>query len=203
MIIQANEANAADFPRRFDQIALLLGLLIFAGGQVLLRQGPAFVSAQAPIDFAHWMLLVGALFFLPFAGRLPRRNIHLITLPLLIAGVAAVVGMCVLDFIFWSLPPGELRDQTVAHLTSTDVIWTPFITFGPNYIFVTGLALPSASYWSVSKAGVLLVIVPALSMAFFGQWVLVPAYLTMALGYALCFGMLRLPGTKSAQPSLR
>lgn len=188
MIIQ-EETGA--FPQRIDKALFIAGLLVYILGQILLNLGPQFVASQQPVDFAHWCLLIGAVMLLPFAGRLPRRNIHLLTLPLFLAGVAAVVGMCVLDFIFWSLPPGELYGEIVAHLRSTPAIWGVFIAYGPNYVFVTALALPSLSYWKVSRIGVVLVIAGAILMAFTGRDWIVQNYLLVTLGYFLCFGMFR------------
>ena len=191
MIIQANETNAADFPRRFDQIFFLIGLLLFALGQGLLAQGRDFISAQTPIDWAHWSLLIGALCMLPFVGRLPRRNLHLLSIPLLILGIAAIVGMNVIDFIAWSLPPGEFEDDVFSHLIATDVIWLPFIRYGPNEIFIAGLLLPTLSYFRVSRLGTALVylgfVVMYVGPALFNMF----GYLIMTAGYFLNFNRLR------------
>ncbi|WP_300530323.1 hypothetical protein [Maricaulis sp.] len=188
MIIQSSDAR---FPERSDQALMITGLLLYIIGQTLLNLGPDFVARQQPIDFAHWSLLIGSVLFLPFIGRLPKRNIHLLTIPLFPAGVAAIIGMCVLDFIFWSLPPGELYRDVVNHLRSTPSIWGVFIVYGPNYIFGTALTLPSLSYWKVSRLGVMLVVGGSLLMAFTGRDWIVQGYILVTAGYFLCFGMLR------------
>lgn len=191
MIIQAADSEKHVFPQYVDKLLFIIGLSIYVIGQMLLNRGQDFVSAQQPVDFAHWMLLIGAVFLLPFAGRLPRRNIHLIVMPLLIAGITFIIGMCVLDFIFWSLPPGQLEDDIVRHLINTPVIWEPFISFGPNWIFGFGLGLPALSYLKTSRIGVALVAIASILMANFGREVIVYGYLMIIAGYVLCFDMLR------------
>ena len=44
------------------RIFFLIGLPFFLIGQIILAQGNAFVYSQKPIDFAHWFLLIGAVF---------------------------------------------------------------------------------------------------------------------------------------------
>jgi hypothetical protein len=188
MIIQAERG---DFPRYFERVLWLAGLTIYILGQILLRQGQDFVEAQRPIDFAHWGLLLGGLFMLPYAGRLPWRNIHLLTIPLLYAGIAALIGMCVLDFVFWSLPNGEMENQVARQLIDTPAVWKPFITFGPNYIFVTAVVLPSLSYFSVSRAGPFVVIAGSMVMLFLTGWWNVVGWALILAGYASCFDWLR------------
>lgn len=183
------QCHQAPFPNRTSEILFLTGLGLYAVGQVFIKLGQPFVEAQRPIDFAHWFLYVGALFLLPYAARLPLKNIHLLTVPTLIAGVSFVIGMCVLDFIFWSLPNNDLERELATHLINTPVIWAPFVTFGSGYIFVTGLVLPSLSYWHVSKRGPCLVVLSSIIMAVLSQWWMVLAYGIMIIGYFYCFDM--------------
>ncbi|RKR03963.1 MULTISPECIES: hypothetical protein [Maricaulis] len=196
MIIQATSGRA-EFPRRGERALWLAGLLVYIIGQVLLRQGQDFVEAQRPIDFAHWALLVGGVMLLPFAGRLPWRNIHWLTIPLLYAGITALIGMCVLDFVFWALPNGEMENTVARQLIATPAVWSPFITFGPNYVFVTAVVLPCLSYLSVSRIGAAVVVTGSLVMLFGTQWYNVAGWVMILIGYALCFDGLRsrrLPG---------
>ncbi|WP_417489315.1 hypothetical protein [Maricaulis sp.] len=188
MILQA---EAGSFPRHIDRILFIAGLVIYTAGQVLLNLGQDFVAAQSPVDFAHWLLLTGALFLIPFVARLPWRNLHLITIPLMLVGIASVVGMCVLDFIFWSLPDGEFERQVAGHLIATPAIWQPFMAIGPNYIFGAGLMLPCLSYWNRSRTGVVLVVAGTAIIALLFHWFNVVGYTALTLGYVLCFDVLR------------
>ncbi|WP_417470951.1 hypothetical protein [Maricaulis sp.] len=190
MIIQA---GTDDFPRYWDRVLFVAGLAIYTTGQVLINLGRDFVEAQTPIDFAHWLLLLGVLFLIPFTGRLPRRNLHLLTLPLLIAGIAAVIGMCLIDFIFWSLPAGDLENRLASELIATPSIWPVFITIGPNHVFSLALMLPSLSWYRASRAGTALVIIGTLTVMLGVQWFNVIGYAVLTLGYGLNFNGLRPP----------
>lgn len=187
MILQAEKGI---FPNKNSQILFLIGLSIFTAGQILIKLGQPFVESQQPIDFAHWLLYIGVLFLLPFAVRLPFKNIHVLTIPALVLGISFVIGMCVLDFIFWSLPNNELERQLAEHLINTHSIWGPFVTIGSSYIFVVGLVLPSLSYWSTSKSGPTLIVFSTLLLATLSQWWTVLAFFLITLGYARSFGLL-------------
>ncbi|WP_417493738.1 hypothetical protein [Maricaulis sp.] len=188
MILQSEESR---FPKRIDRILFIAGLAIYVTGQILINLGPGFTEQQAPIDYAHWLLIIGVLFLIPFAGRLPRRNIHLIGIPLLLAGVCFVIGMCVIDFIFWSIPDAELKRALASHLIATAVIWEPFMVFGPNTIFNLGLLLPSLSYFRASRTGTILVILGTLVIVVGTQWFNVIGYLIVLAGYVLNFDLLK------------
>lgn len=182
-------------PDRIDKTLFLAGLGVFTLGQLLLNLlGPASQD-QVPIDWAHWALILGAALLIPFAARLPRRGLGLLAGPVLIAGVLAVVGMCVIDFIFWSLP-ADLDRTLYENLSAEPAIWQVFMRWGPNEVFVAGLLLPSLLYFPVSRAGTGLVLAGALTMAVGTHWWNVAGYVLVIAGYALCFGFA--PWTRSA-----
>lgn len=188
MILQS---NPADFPQRIDKALFVLGFLIYTLGQVLLNLGRDWVAAQQPVDFAHWCLLIGVVLFLPFVGRLPRRNIHLLSIPMMLAGITAIIGMCVLDFIFWSLPPGDLSREFYQHVSAEPSIWQVFIAIGPGWVFGVAISLPALSYWNVSRIGTGLVVFGAIFLGATGRDLIVPGYLIVTLGYAMRFRWLR------------
>ena len=45
----------------------------------------------------------------------------------MIIGIVSIIGMCVLDFVFWSLKDPEFKSQVANHLINTTEIWTPFV----------------------------------------------------------------------------
>ena len=45
----------------------------------------------------------------------------------MITGIVSIIGMCVLDFVFWSLKDPEFKSQVAKHLINTTEIWTPFL----------------------------------------------------------------------------
>lgn len=174
-------------PLSARETLFLAGLAAYTLGQILLNLGPDFVNRQQPVDYAHWLLIIGVLMLLPFAMNLPRSPVNLAAAPILVAGVGAVIGMCVLDFIFWSLPSGELESALAAHLIGTSVIWEPFMRFGPNTVFMLGLLLPSFWYFRTSRLGVALVFVGWAVIYFAPLWSNPPGYIILAIGYWLNF----------------
>ena len=90
---------------------LCAGMIVLTGGQTLLAQGHDFVMAQRPLDWVHWLLLLGAVTLtwrltdipVGWLGRLGRLAT--------IAGATAFIGMSVIDFTLWALP-SEMARQT-------------------------------------------------------------------------------------------
>lgn len=187
MIIQTDQAR---FPDRSDHILLVAGLISYIVGQSLLRPGNDFVSSLQPIDYAHWSLYLGVCLMLPFAANLPKRNLHLLTIPVLIAGISCVIGMCVIDFIFWSLPDDAFEYELARRLIATPVIWDPFITIGANYLMNIGLVMASLSWWRAARSGVLLVLAGSAILYFGTHWFNVVGYAVVTLGFVVCFGWL-------------
>lgn len=195
MIVQTGDAR---FPDRSDEALFVAGLATYTFGQILLRPGNDFVSAMQPIDYAHWSLYLGVVLMLPFAAKLPKRNIHLLTIPMLLAGISCIIGMCVIDFIFWSLPDDEFEAELARRLIDTPVIWKPFITDGAGWLFSAAISLPALSYWRVSRTGVVFVALGTAIHAIGTHWFNVAGYAAVALGYAACFGFWRRPAAEPA-----
>ncbi|MCR9154609.1 MAG: hypothetical protein ACPGVV_08880 [Croceimicrobium sp.] len=163
-----------------NRILFLLGLVFILVGQILLAQGIDWVYSQKPIDFAHWFLLIGALCLLPQVFDFPAKIFSYIGKPLTIIGIAAFIGMCVLDFIFWSFPNEEARQEFANHIIPVSAIWKPFITIGPSSkIFNLGLLLLALNYWKEAKLGLALVFLADLIL-----WHLIPLPYRLVFGYA-------------------
>ncbi|MEE9406766.1 MAG: hypothetical protein V3V28_01700 [Polaribacter sp.] len=166
----------------------ILGLLFEAIGQLLLAQGNDFVYALKPIDFAHWSLLIGVAFLIPQLGQFPKSLFTYIGVPTIIIGIVCIIGMCVLDFIWWSQSTQEIRSEFASHISKIPSIWKPFITIGPNFLNV-GLLLLALNYFKENKLGVSLIILATL-IVFFGRFFpsrLIYTYLITALGFSLIF----------------
>lgn len=174
-------------PDRIDVRLFMAGLICYFCGQVLLNVQGQVTRADAPVDLAHWLLLVGAVLLLPFAAKLPRRGVGLAAAVLLIGGVAAVIDMCVIDFVFWSVEDPALRSELVSGLMSTPAVWLPFMVWGPNPVFGLGLALPSLLYLRRARVGTLLVWLGAGIVAAGPAWFNVAGYAVLTAGYAWCF----------------
>ncbi|CAM1346050.1 hypothetical protein [Tenacibaculum crassostreae] len=174
--------------KTYYKTLFVLGLLFEAIGQILLSKGNEFVYALRPIDFAHWSLLLGVVLLIPQVGNFKKSIVTYLGVPVILIGITCIIGMCVLDFIWWSQPTQEIRNEFAGQLYKVKVIWTPFIAVGPNFINV-GLALLALNYIKQHKIGVLLIIIATL-IVFFGRFIpsrLIYVYLISAIGYGLIF----------------
>lgn len=168
----------------------LLGLLVLLIGQILLAQGQDFVNAQQPIDFAHWCLFIGAVLLLPQSFEFPKSIATYIGMPLTVIGIACILGMCVIDFIWWSYPNEEMRQQFTAHLVNVPSIWHPFMTTGSSSkVFNVGLTFLAFNYYKNNKIGFALVVLGTLVLRHIIPlpYRLVSGYSLTLIGFALLF----------------
>jgi hypothetical protein len=166
----------------------ILGLLFEAIGQILLAQGNDFVYALKPIDFAHWSLLLGVAFLIPQLGQFPKSIFTYIGIPTIIIGIVCIIGMCVLDFIWWSQPTQEIRQEFANQIAKVPSIWKPFISFGPS-ILNFGLLILSFNFLKINKLGVLIIILATL-IIYFGRFIphrLIYGYALTAIGFSMLF----------------
>ncbi|WP_184174590.1 hypothetical protein [Rhabdobacter roseus] len=164
-----------------NKTLFIVGLALFLIGQVLLAKGNDFVYNQEPIDFAHWFLLIGVTLLIPQTVSFPKNNISLIGIPLTLVGIVCTIGMCVLDFIWWSFPNQELRTEFTNHISNVPSIWKPFITIGPSSkIFNLGLLVLSLNYFKKAKLGILIIFIANLIL-----WHIIPLPFRLIFGYVL------------------
>ncbi|MEL6918740.1 MAG: hypothetical protein AAFO99_13535, partial [Bacteroidota bacterium] len=99
-----------------------------------------YIQSQEPIDFAHWLLLVGALLCLSINYILSDNAFSTLASILTSLGVVALIGQATIDFIWWSYGDDHIG---MTHLTSQIMgrpsIRIPFMTIGPA-LFYLGLA---------------------------------------------------------------
>ncbi|KGL58965.1 hypothetical protein [Polaribacter sp. Hel1_85] len=166
----------------------IIGILFEILGQLLLAKGNDFVYALKPIDFAHWSLLLGVVFMIPQVVNFPSKIFSYIGIPIAVIGIVCIIGMCTLDFIWWSYPNQEMRNEFAAHISKVPSIWTPFITTGPSFLNV-GLLLLALNYFKENKLGVSLIMLATL-IVFFGKFIphrLIYVYLITAIGFGFIF----------------
>lgn len=174
--------------KTYYKILFVLGLLFESIGQILLSKGNEFVYALKPIDFAHWSLLIGVVLLIPQIGNFKKSIFTFIGVPVIMIGITCIIGMCVLDFVWWSQPTQDIRNEFAGHLAKFPMIWKPFISVGPNFINV-GLAVLSLNYLKNQKVGVVLILLATLTV-FFGRFIpsrFIYVYLVSAIGYAFVF----------------
>ena len=167
----------------------LLGLFLYTVGQFLIFiffNDIDALHSQEPIDFAHWFLLIGVLLLIPQIGNFPITKINLIGTPILVLGVGLMIGMCVLDFVFWSIKSPEFKSEVATHLINTPAIWEPFMYFN-GWLFNLGLLISSFSYYKISRAGILVVILGTLITWVGSGWFNVLGYLVLTVGFYINF----------------
>ncbi len=179
------------------RLLFLVGLLFFLIGQLILAKGNDFVYKQEPIDFGHWFLLVGVVFLIPQTVLFPKNKIGLIGAILTLVGIVCIIGMCVLDFIWWSFPSEEMRNDFTNHISQVPSIWKPFVTIGPSSkIFNLGLLVLSLNHLEKGKLGILFILIANLIL-----WHVIPLPFRLVFGYALtlmgfCLILLKKGGLK-------
>ncbi|MDO6598170.1 hypothetical protein Q4512_14700 [Oceanihabitans sp. 2_MG-2023] len=159
----------------------IIGLFFFLIGQIIMSKGNDFVYAQEPIDFAHWFLLVGVVLLIPQVVSFPKEIFSILGIPLTLIGITCIIGMCVLDFIWWSFPNEELRNQFTNHISKVPSIWKPFMTIGPSSkIFNLGLLILSFNYFQNNKTGIVIILIANLIL-----WHIIPLPFRLIFGYAI------------------
>jgi uncharacterized membrane-anchored protein len=169
-------------------ILFLAGLSLEVIGQLILTKGNEFVYQQRPIDFAHWFLLLGAALLIPQVISFPSKVFTYLGAPLALVGIVCIIGMCVLDFVWWSLPDQESRNELAGHLSQEPSIWKPFITTGTGFLNY-GLILLALNHLKDNLLGVVLVILATLIIfrAVPMPYRLVVGYTLTLLGFARIF----------------
>ena len=169
-----------------SQFAILSGsLLLMALGQMLLGFGREFIDSQRPIDWAHWLLLVGAVGVAISVAQTKSGPIGKIARTLIIVGAIAFIGMCAIDFLLWTLPAEPTIDDALDEALNSPGIAIPFLRVGPSLLFI-GLALKALEWWRSSMWGVTLLICGTLlsgyGQAIGNRWVVVASFIMMLIG---------------------
>ncbi|MBQ0735835.1 hypothetical protein [Aquimarina celericrescens] len=122
------------------KVCAITGLIFLTLNQILLLKGNEFIQAQKPIDYVHWLLLIGILLTLSL-NYIFSDNIFSNTATILTSlGVVALIGQATIDFLWWSYGTDYtgMNDLT-NQIMSRPSIRIPFITIGPA-LFYFGLA---------------------------------------------------------------
>jgi hypothetical protein len=169
-----------------SQFAILSGsLLLMALGQMLLGFGREFIDSQKPIDWAHWLSLVGAVGVASSVAQTKSGAIGKIARVLIISGAIAFIGMCAIDFLLWTLPAEPTIDDVLDEALNSPGIAIPFLWVGPSLLFI-GLALKALEWWRLSIWGVTLLISGTLlsgyGQAIGNRWVVVASFIMMLFG---------------------
>lgn len=139
----------------------VIGLVFFVTSHIFFSMASDYDFFLKPIDFSHWLNLIGASFLISFCFVFPKGKINTIASLLTILGVIAHIGMCTIDFVFWSFGDDyESRSTLLDHLSTTPSIWYPFMIIGPSLLFA-GLATHAWSFLKSQPTGAIMTLAGA------------------------------------------
>ncbi len=120
---------------------VVIALVLIVISQLLMSFGYDFLMSQKPIDYAHWSLLMGALFMFGLWFSLPKNFSKNIGLALMTIGIGGVVGMSTLDFILWAAHDSpDAKRELFEIISNTPSLKYPFLLVGPA-LFYTGICI--------------------------------------------------------------
>jgi len=137
------------------KILAITGLVFLIINQIMLLGGNEFIQNQQPIDYAHWLLLIGALLCLSL-NYIFSDNIFSNTATILTSlGIIALIGQATIDFLWWSYGTDyDGMNDLTSQIMSRPSIRIPFMTIGPG-LFYFGLATHAGKFikthtlWSI------------------------------------------------------
>jgi hypothetical protein len=161
------------------------GMILLTAGQTLLAQGHVFVMALRPLDWSHWLLLLGAVTLTWRLTEIPVRWLGRLGRLATAAGGAAFIGMSVIDFSLWALPTEAAREAFASRVLQAPAISLPFLSVGPSLLFLglgaMVLEWVAAMRWRVGLVlgGIVLVGVGQFGHA---RWLVVAGHLVILAG---------------------
>ena len=124
--------------------------------------GNEFIQNQQPIDYAHWLLLLGALFCLSLNYIFSDNIFSNLATILTSLGVVALIGQATIDFLWWSYGTDfNGMEKLTQQIMERPSIRIPFMTIGPA-LFYLGLI---AHAWKFIKKHTISVILVILGVA--------------------------------------
>ena len=169
------------------KICAIIGLTFLILNQILLLQGNEFIQTQNPIDYVHWLLLLGVLLSLSLNYIFSDGIFNNTATTLTSIGIIALTGQAVIDFLWWSYGTDyEGMNNLTNQIMERPSIRIPFITIGPA-LFYLGLAIHAGQFigkftiWSLMA--ILGVIITGLgSFAFDSREIIILGHIVLTLG---------------------
>ncbi|MCD2441875.1 hypothetical protein LQ757_06240 [Agromyces sp. SYSU K20354] len=137
-------------PTRSAVLVLATSLAAMGVGQLLFSFGRDFIDAQQPIDWAHWLILIGAAGGALATSGSAVGRLGRVARALVMVGAIAFGGMVAIDLMLWTLPADPMLDDALSAALDAPQIAVPFLWVGPSLFFI-GLAL-IALEWVGSNA---------------------------------------------------
>ncbi len=109
----------------------ITGFIFLIINQIMLLGGNEFIQNQQPIDYAHWLLLIGALLCLSL-NYIFSDNIFSNAATILTSlGIVALIGQATIDFLWWSYGNDfEGMNKLTNQIIERPSIRIPFMTIG-------------------------------------------------------------------------
>ncbi len=124
----------------------IIGLVFLIINQVMLLGGNEFIQNQQPIDYAHWLLLIGVLFCLSINHIFSDNIFSSLATILTSLGVVALIGQATIDFLWWSYGTDfNGMDKLTQQIMERPSIRIPFMTIGPA-LFYLGLVAHASKF---------------------------------------------------------
>jgi len=169
------------------KICAITGLAFLILNQIMLLQGNEFIQTQKPIDYAHWLLLLGVLLTLSLNYIFSNTIFSNTATVLTSIGAIALVGQAVIDFLWWSYGTDyDGMNNLINQIMSRPSIRIPFITIGPA-LFYLGLAIHAGKFirektlWSL--IAILGVIITGLgSFVFDSRYIIILGHIILTFG---------------------
>ena len=142
----------------------IIGLSLFVISYWIFTKGNEFAHSQKPIDFAHWLNLIGAVLLLNFNKVFPKNKLGKVASILTTLGVIAFIGLNTIDFISWSFGNNnDGRNEFFNQLANTPSIAFPFVYVGPSLLFL-GLSIHALNFIKSNLIGYILTTLGAILM---------------------------------------
>ncbi|MFS4468467.1 hypothetical protein [Maribacter sp. 2210JD10-5] len=132
-----------------------IGLVFLILNQILLLGGNEFIQNQQPIDYAHWLLLIGALLCLALNYIFSNNIFSNLATILTSLGIVALIGQATIDFLWWSYGTDfEGMDKLTRQIMERPSIRIPFMTIGPALFYLgltahAGKFIKTQTMWSM------------------------------------------------------
>jgi len=167
-----------------------IGLVFLIVNQIMLLGGNEFIQNQQPIDYAHWLLLIGAVLCLSLNYIFSNNVFSNLATILTSLGIVALIGQATIDFLWWSYGTDfEGMDKLTRQIMERPSIRIPFMTIGPA-LFYLGLTAHAGKFIKTHTLWSILVIIGVIGIglgafAFDSRKLIVLSHILLTVGIVM------------------
>ena len=165
----------------------IIGLVFLIVNQIMLLGGNEFIQNQQPIDYAHWLLLIGALLCLSLNYIFSDNIFSNLATILTSLGIVALIGQATIDFLWWSYGTDfEGMEKLTSQIMERPSIRIPFMTIGPA-LFYFGLTTHAGKFIKTNTLWSILVFIGVIGIglgafAFDSRMLIVVSHILLTIG---------------------